>query len=118
MTLCADAAFGQSEPRSAVWFIGGAASGASDTGAALGGSLLVNLHERVLIEGQGMYVDRGDGADAWHAVRPGSGVCPAPGSGFGLGVGPGFGSGSRTCPASAGGYWRVGALPTFYARRL
>lgn len=64
ITLGAHAAFAQSEPHSAVSFFGGAASGASDTGAALGGSLLVDLHERVSIEGQGTYLDRGDGADA------------------------------------------------------
>jgi hypothetical protein len=46
----------------------------------------------------------------------GATVCAAPGTGFGPGGGPGFGSG--TCPASAAGYWGVGALPRFYASRL
>ena len=49
---------------------------------------------------------------------PGTTVCPAPGSGFGFGPGPGFGAGMGACPATAAGYWGVGALPDFYARRL
>jgi hypothetical protein len=48
----------------------------------------------------------------------GTRVCASPGSGHGFGPGPGFGSGSGTCPALVGGYWGVGALPVFYARRL
>jgi hypothetical protein len=47
----------------------------------------------------------------------GTSVCPAPGTGFGPGPGPGFGSGTATCAGGAG-YWGVGALPAFYARRL
>jgi hypothetical protein len=48
----------------------------------------------------------------------GSTVCPAPGRGFGFGSGGGFGPGTGSCPATAAGYWGVGALPDFYARRL
>lgn len=48
----------------------------------------------------------------------GTRLCLAPGSGFGFGPGPGFGSGTGTCPATVGGYWGVGSLPLFYARRL
>ena len=37
-------------------------------------------------------------------------------------TGPGFGApswaGTGTCPSGAAGYWAVGDLPTFYARRL
>jgi hypothetical protein len=124
--------------------------------------LLFDVHERVSVEGQGMYLSRGRGADAFNAgggvlvnllpaseplvpyaavaggvyhvsfdlAHPrflgpvgtqfgaGNTVCPAAGSGFGFGSGPGFGAGTGTCPATAAGYWGVGALPGFYARRL
>ncbi len=49
---------------------------------------------------------------------PGSTVCASPGLGFGRGPGAGFGAGTGTCPATAVGYWGVGAMPDFYARRL
>lgn len=49
---------------------------------------------------------------------PGSVVCPAPGTGVGPGPGAGFGPGTGTCPASVVGYWGVGQMPGFYARRL
>lgn len=47
----------------------------------------------------------------------GSSVCPAPGMGFGAGPGPGFGTGATACSGAAG-YWGVGRMPSFYARRL
>ena len=47
---------------------------------------------------------------------PGSIVCPA--AGTGIGPGPGFGSGTGICPATAAGFWGVGQMPGFYARRL
>ena len=107
LALTAPAAFAQPERQTAVSLAGGIASGASDTGVALGGSVLVDLTERLSIEGQGTYLARGAGA-----------LCPAPGTGFGFGHGPGMGAGAGACPASATGYWGVGAMPTFYARRL
>lgn len=48
----------------------------------------------------------------------GSLVCPAPGTGGGPGPGGGFGPGTETCPATVAGYWGVGQMPGFYARRL
>ena len=162
LALTAPAAFAQPERQTAVSLAGGIASGASDTGVALGGSVLVDVTEHLSIEGQGTYLARGAGADAFSAggsllvnllrsserVVPyaaigggvyhvsydlanarflgpagtqfaaGSTLCPAPGTGFGFGHGPGMGAGAGACPASATGYWGVGALPTFYARRL
>jgi hypothetical protein len=129
---------------------------------ALGGSWLFDLTERASVEAQGMYLDRGAGADALsitgsllvnlipagerivpYAVvgggmyrtsfelanramlgtvgaqfEPGSVVCPAPGTGIGPGPGAGFGPGTGTCQASVAGYWGVGEMPGFYARRL
>lgn len=138
----------------------GVATDSADAGAAAGAALLVDVHERISLEGQGAYFRRGEGANAftlggsvlvnlfpagdsvvpylaagaglYHVsfdldrprflgpagaqFSPGSVVCPGRGSGFGAGAGPGFGSGS--CPANVAGYWGVGALPEFYARRL
>jgi len=162
LAVTAPAALAQSESGIAVAVSGGIASGTSNTGAALGGSMLFDINERVSIEGQGTYLDRGAGADGFtvgggllvnllrsrepvvpYAVvgggvyhvsydlanprflgpagtqfAAGGTVCPAPGTGFGFGPGPGLGAGARTCPGSAVGYWGVGALPQFYARRL
>lgn len=156
------AVYAQSGPRAAVSAMAGVAAGSSDTGAALGGSVLFDLTEYFALEGEGAYLGRGDGADAFTVggrllvnLRPataravpyvaaGGGlyhasfdlanprflgpagtqfaaattICPAPGSGFGRGPGAGFGPGTGTCPATAAGYWGVGALPVFYARRL
>jgi hypothetical protein len=162
LALTAPSSFAQSASRTAVSFTGGLASGASDTGVALGGSVVFDVTERLSIEGQGTYLDRGAGADGFAAsgsllvnlldsseqVVPyaaigggvyhvsydlahprflgpagtqfaaGSTVCPAPGTGFGFGPGPGLGRNAGTCPGTAVGYWGVGALPSFYARRL
>ena len=49
---------------------------------------------------------------------PGSVVCPAPGTGVGPGPGAGFGPGTGICPSNIAGYWGVGQMPHFYARRL
>ena len=150
------------QPRTAVAFGAGVASGASDTGIGLGGTVLFDLNERASIEGHGTYLDRGAGAEAFNAggsllvnllpsssaVVPyaaiggsvhhasydlahgrflgpagtqfdaGSRVCASPGTGFGFGPGPGWGSGAATCPAGVSGFWGVGELPAFYARRL
>jgi hypothetical protein len=162
ISLATTTAMAQTEPRVAVSGSIGAATGRSDTGVAAGGALLFDVHERVSIEGQGTYLKRGAGADAfslggsvlvnlvpraetlvpyaavggglYHVsfdldtprflgpagtqFAAGTRVCAAPGSGFGYGAGPGFGSGTGTCPATVGGYWGVGELPAFYARRL
>ena len=96
----------------------------------LGGSLLVNLlplSQRIVpyaVIGGGLYHVSFElthprllgptGAQ----FNPGSIVCASPGRGFGPGPGVGFGSGRGTCPATAAGYWGVGELPDFYARRL
>jgi hypothetical protein len=124
--------------------------------------VLVDFSERISVEGQGTYLGRGPGGDAFNAggsllvnllrsserVLPyaaigggvhrvsfdlgnprflgpagaqfgaGSTVCPAAGTGFGVGPGPGLGGRARDCPGTAAGYWGVGALPNFYARRL
>ena len=45
-------------------------------------------------------------------------VCAAPGSGVRPGPGTGFGPGTGTCAAAVAGYWGVGQMPGFYARRL
>jgi hypothetical protein len=60
-------AFAQSDPRMAVSGTVGVASGASDTGLAVGGALLFDVHEHVSIEGEGLYLNRGRGADALFA---------------------------------------------------
>lgn len=161
LSLSATAAIAQTDSRVAVSGSIGAATDSADTGVAAGGALLFDVHERISLEGQGTYLRRGEGADAFNvsgsvlinllpageAIVPygavgagiyhvsfdldrprflgpagtqfgaGATVCPAPGSGFGFGPGPGFGSGSGTCTGNAG-YWGVGALPNFYARRL
>lgn len=160
LSLSAAAATAQTDSRIAVSGSVGAATDSADTGVAAGGALLFDVHERISLEGQGTYLRRGEGADAFNVSgsvlinllpvgesivpygavgagvyhvsfdldRPrflgpagtqfaaGTTVCPASGSGFGFGPGPGFGSGTGTC--TGGGYWGVGALPNFYARRL
>jgi hypothetical protein len=160
VTVGVPAAFAQPEPRGAVSASIGVGSGSSDTGVAVGGALLFDVHERLSVEGQGIYLGRGKGADAFTAggavlinllpasesivpyaatgggvyhvsfdlANPrflgavggqfgaGTTVCPAPGRG--LGFGPGFGAGTGGCSATGVGYWGVGTLPNFYARRL
>jgi len=162
LAIGASSAAAQSDSRVAASANAGVAAGSSDTGVAAGGAVLVDVHDRISIEGQGTYLDRGRGADAFAAAvgvlvnllpageplvpyaafgggvyrvsfdlgdprflgpigarfAAGNTVCPAPGSGFGFGPGPGLGAGSASCPANATGYWGVGALPRFYARRL
>jgi len=96
----------------------------------VGGSVLVNLLPAgrpivpYLAVGGGLYHVSFD-LDRPRFLGPtgpqfaaGSTVCAAPGTGFGPGAGPGFGSGGGTCTANVAGYWGVGALPQFYARRL
>lgn len=101
-------------------FIGGVAAGSSDTGAALGGSVLVDLTSRLVVEGEAVYADRGRGADAISAngtllvnLRSGGETVPyvAIGGGvyrasFDLGdprfLGPiaaAYGPGTQICPA-------------------
>jgi hypothetical protein len=160
LVLSATVAMAQTDSRLAVSGALGTATGSADTGVAAGGALLFDVNDRISLEGQGTYLKRGAGAEAftvsasvlinllpasqsivpygavgagvYHAsfdldqprflgpagtqFGAGDAVCPNLGSGFGPGPGAGFGSGSATCTASA--YWGVGALPTFYARRL
>ena len=94
------------------------------------GSVLVNLvsaRERIVpyaAVGGGMYRTSFDLTNpallgpVGAQFGPGSVVCPAPGTGIGPGPGAGFGPGSGTCPATVAGYWGVGHMPGFYARRL
>lgn len=94
------------------------------------GSVLVNLvpaRERIVpyaAVGGGMYRTSLDLANpallgpVGTQFGPGSVVCPAPGTGSGPGPGAGFGPGTGTCPATVAGYWGVGRMPGFYARRL
>jgi hypothetical protein len=158
----AGSALAQPAPRTTVSFTAGVVSGASDTGVTLGGSVLFDITERLSIEGQGTYIDRGAGADGFGVFAsllvnlressqpvvpyvavgggilhvsydlsnprflgpvgmqfaPGSTVCPVPGTGMGLGHHPGWPSGAASCPVTVAGYWGVGHLPDFYARRL
>jgi len=51
-------------------------------------------------------------------LAPASVICPASGTGIGPGPGAGFGPGSGTCSSAAVGYWGVGQMSDFYARRL
>jgi hypothetical protein len=104
--------------------------GAGADAVSAGGSLIVNMipaRERVVpyaAFGGGLYrssFDLGNPAmlgQAGAQFGPGSVVCPAPGTGIGPGPGAGFGPGTGTCPAGAAGYWGVGQMPGFYARRL
>jgi hypothetical protein len=164
LALTASTALAQPAVATTISATGGVASGASETGGAFGGSVDIGPTPWISFEGQGTYLDRGDGVDAFSAAasalvnllrsdRPvvpygaigggiyhasydlgnprylgaagdefdaGSTICPAAGSGFGPGPGPGLGLGlgNGTCAADAGGYWGVGDLPNFYARRL
>lgn len=54
----------QADPGVTVGFFGGATSGASATGVAAGGSVLVDLSEWIAIEGDVVWSDRGRAADA------------------------------------------------------
>jgi hypothetical protein len=97
---------------------------------SVSGSLLVNLlpaRERIVpyaAVGGAMYRTSFDLANpaflgpVGAQFGPGSVVCPAPGTGVGPGPGMGFGPGTGTCPATVAGYWGVGHMPDFYARRL
>jgi hypothetical protein len=149
-------------PRMAVAFAGGIGSTVSTTGVALGGTALYDLNDRLSVEAQGTYLDRGRAAEAFSATgsllvnlvprdrrivpyaaagggvhraefdlgdprflgpvgpefAPGTAVCPAPGSGIGFGPGGGFGAGDGSCNGTAVGYWGVGQMSNFYARRL
>ena len=105
-------------------------AGAGTDAVSVNGSLLVNLvsaRERLVpyaAVGGGSYRTSFDLADPaffgpnQHQFGPGSLVCPAPGTGIGPGPGSGFGAGTGTCPGTAAGYWGVGQMPDFYARRL
>jgi hypothetical protein len=104
--------------------------GAGADALSVSGSLLVNLlrsRERIVpyaAVGGGMYRTSFDMANPAllgplsAQFGPGSVVCPAPGTGVGPGLGAGLGPGSGTCPATTTGYWGVGHMPGFYARRL
>ena len=104
--------------------------GAGTDAVSVHGSLLVNLlpaRERIVpyaAAGGGLYRTSFDLANpaflgpVGAQFGPGSVVCPVPGTGVGPGPGAGFGPGTGSCPATATGYWGVGQMPGFYARRL
>ena len=104
--------------------------GAGSDAVSVSGSLLLNLlptSMRIVpyaAVGGGVYRTSFDLANPallgpiGAGFGPGSVVCPAPGTGVGPGHGPGFGPGTGTCPAAVAGYWGVGQMPGFYARRL
>jgi hypothetical protein len=104
--------------------------GAGADALSISGSLLVNLlsaRERVVpyaAVGGGLYRSSFDLANpamlgpVGAQFGPDSVVCPAPGTGIGPGPGAGFGPGTGTCPGNVAGYWGVGQMPGFYARRL
>jgi opacity protein-like surface antigen len=115
-----------SAPRMAVSFASGAASADSTTGVMLGGSWMFDLTRYTSIEAEGMYLDRGDGSDAFSAASallinllPGhERIVPyaAAGGGiyrasFDLGhpalfgpIGAELGSGSVICPGPGSGF--------------
>jgi hypothetical protein len=104
--------------------------GAGVNALSISGNVLVNLipaRERIVpyaAVGGGVYrssfelANRALFGQAGLQFAPGSIVCPAPGTGVGPGPGPAFGPGTGTCPATVDGYWSVGQMPSFYARRL
>lgn len=57
-------ALAQPSDRTVVAFTAGVSTGEEQTGAALGGTVLININERIAVEGNGTYLDRGSGADA------------------------------------------------------
>jgi hypothetical protein len=60
----ASPALAQPSDRTAVAFTAGVSTGEEQTGAALGGTVLVNVTQRLTVEANGTYLDRGSGADA------------------------------------------------------
>jgi hypothetical protein len=154
LVLVAASARAQEEPRSrwaepwsAITFTPGFNTGRKDTGAALGGSFLHNLTERLSLEGAAAYLDRGAGASALHVnasllvhllpqtgkyvpyLAGGGGVYRASfdlDDGRYLGrlgrqMGPQFGPGMMVDLFGFGaedGVCPCGDLPQFYARRL
>jgi hypothetical protein len=104
--------------------------GAGADAASLHGSLLVNMvsaRKRIVpygVVGGGMHRTSFDLAKAAYfgsvgtQFAPGTVVCPAPGTGLVFGPGAGLGPGTGTCPADVSGYWGMGQMPAFYARRL
>ena len=64
--LMAAQAFAQSEiaPRASVSVLGGSSSSEDFTGAMLGGSMTFDVNDRVAVEGEAAYLDRGAGVDA------------------------------------------------------
>jgi len=54
-------------PVAAVSLVAGVASTSDATGAILGGSLLYDVNDRLGLEGEATYLDRGAGADAFSA---------------------------------------------------
>lgn len=108
----------------------GVATDSDATGVAAGGAVLFDVHERITLEGQGAYLGRGDGADAFTAsgsvlinVLPaGESIVPYGAVGAGMHhvsfdldlprfLGPAgmqFGPGATVCPAPGSG---VGFAP-------
>lgn len=93
-------------------------------------SLLVNLTASrkplvpYLAAGGGLYRASFDLADPrllgtiGNQFSPGTVLCPTGGIGVGAGPGAGFGPGTGMCSGDVAGYWGVGRMDDFYARRL
>jgi hypothetical protein len=68
MVLASPARAQEISPRMAVSFAAGAGSATSTTGVAIGGSVLFDANDRLALEAQGLYLDRGAGADAFNVT--------------------------------------------------
>lgn len=146
-------------PGGVIALFGGGATTTSTAGPLVGGTILFDINNRLSLEGQGAWFDRGSGAEAFtlggsllvnivplgrtavpyaavggglyrasfdlaHAqllgaiegrFGPGNAFCPTPGIGYMNGPGLGFGDCVAGTPV---GFWGVGDMPRFYARRL
>jgi hypothetical protein len=126
VSLSATIATAQTDSRVAVSGSVGAATDSADTGVAAGGALLFDVHERISLEGQGTYLRRGEGADAFNVsgsvlvnLLPASeAIVPYGAVGAGIyrvsfdldrprflgPTGTQFAAGSRVCPAPGSGF--------------
>jgi hypothetical protein len=125
-SLSATVATAQSDSRFAVSGSVGVATDSADTGVAAGGAWLFDAHERISLEGQGTYLRRGEGADAFNVggsvlvnlLPAGEAIVPYAAVGAGIyhvsfdldrprflgPTGTQFAAGSRVCPAPGSGF--------------
>jgi hypothetical protein len=66
VALCAHPTLAQTPGRTMVSFTAGVSTGEEHTGGAFGGTVLVNVNNWIAIEGNGLWLDRGSGADAFN----------------------------------------------------